>query len=1454
MQIKFTHRSLLARNFFIASILCGFLSAQAQVSQTYSPAAWVNDPFNNNANWTVTSANTTHPTYQNTGNAANANLIGNSPIGGTVTLANAGDTAILTGQIMLAGNVTANDKQFRFGLLYKGANTTDTGWAGDFVGDTSSVGGGLYLRTIPNSGFYTSGTGANTPTVNAATAGVVFSGVFGAGTFDYYLSVTKLSSTSTLVIWDLSGPTSNPYHFSGRYTNTTATAQGGFNFDQVGFLSGSSLWSAASTNNMITFTNILVSFGSFSDGTWTNDASSTWSATANWLGGLRANGAGFIGDFSQVNLTADRTVTVDSSRTVGSLLFGATSGSTKNWNLVPSGGSTLMLDTAVFTRPAIAVNQNTTTLGLPLISTLGLTKTGSGTLSLTATNTITGPLNLNGGTLSFLSLSNLSVDLTTLTGINFGGGTLQWGTGNTADISATGIPINFNSGAGFDTLANNVTLANGFGNFGTGSFTKLGSGRLTLNSYAGYSGNTTISNGVLALGSAGSLPSTTKITVMSGATFDVSALTGGFTLNAGETLAGTGTVLGNVSDASTAIIAPGTGAGTLTVNGNLVLNGGGALNYELSNVTTSGSGVNDLTVVTGDLNIAGPTTLNLTLLNGSPASSGIYTLFTYNTFSGSAANITAPAGFTITNNTSAKTIGLIVNHTPAALTWRGDGAANVWDVGITANWLQAGTNQLFFTGDSVTFDNTGFNSPAINLASAVAPGSVLVNASQDYDLTGGAIVSGSLTKTNTGTLILETDNTFTSPTLISGGVLQLGNAGITGSLSSGTITNNSRLVFNRADDTTNASAILGTGSVTNIGPAGALTLSGNIAGSTLNMFGFGSLILSGSNSYSGQTIVSSGSLHPRNSSALGTIGAGTVVSNGAQLYIDANIDISGESLSLQGVGPVGDGALRKGGTGASLFGGVITIGADTRLQVDGGATLTLTNTTDINAPGINVTLGADNAGQGTIAAALNLGTGMLTKEGAGNWTIAPTNNFTGKTFINAGVLAIASTAALGPVSIFTPDYVTLNGGSLGVTTNVTFADGLRGFTVSGTASGFSVDAGLTLVISNDITGSGILTKRGAGTLVLSGSNSFNGTLNIDSALNVGSDGSVRIANSNAITGVLSPISIRNNNGGASTLELDGSNGGITVAQNIAMNGRSTTTPAIDHLAGSNTISGNIRTTGGGTQYRIQSDSGLLTLAGAVSNAISQAVAVTFQGSGNTLVAGSIQDGLNPLSINKEGSGQLTLNGTNSYTGSTLVSAGTLGGTGSLNGPVTVSAGGTLSPGASSIGTLTINGSLTLAGNTFIEVNKTIGTRDQVVGLTSVTYGGTLTVSNLIGTLAANDSFQIFPATTFTGNFSSITPALNGGLSWSFNRTNGVLSVVSGVALNSTNITFSVSGSTLALSWPTDHLGWILQSQTNALSKGVSTNWVDIAGTASVTQTNINIIPANPTVFFRLRSP
>ena len=66
----------------------------------------------------------------------------------------------------------------------------------------------------------------------------------------------------------------------------------------------------------------------------------------------------------------------------------------------------------------------------------------------------------------------------------------------------------------------------------------------------------------------------------------------------------------------------------------------------------------------------------------------------------------------------------------------------------------------------------------------------------------------------------------------------------------------------------------------------------------------------------------------------------------------------------------------------------------------------------------------------------------------------------------------------------------------------------------------------------------------------------------------------------------------------------------------------------------------------------------------------------------------------------------------------------------------------------------------------MKLNKQAGTNDQIVGVSTLVYGGTLAVTNLAGTLAAGDSFPLFSATTYQGAFSSISPAIPGsGLAW-----------------------------------------------------------------------------------------
>lgn len=131
-----------------------------------------------------------------------------------------------------------------------------------------------------------------------------------------------------------------------------------------------------------------------------------------------------------------------------------------------------------------------------------------------------------------------------------------------------------------------------------------------------------------------------------------------------------------------------------------------------------------------------------------------------------------------------------------------------------------------------------------------------------------------------------------------------------------------------------------------------------------------------------------------------------------------------------------------------------------------------------------------------------------------------------------------------------------------------------------------------------------------------------------------------------------------------------------------------------------------------------------------------------------------------------GTGVVTFSGT-LQGGFLLVSGGTLGGSGILNGSVTVQTAGTLAPGAS-IGALTVNGPLTLSGTTVMEINKSgvTLTNDQIIRISLLTYGGTLTVAATGDPLAAGDAFELFDATNYTSAFTSFNlPVLGGGLDW-----------------------------------------------------------------------------------------
>jgi hypothetical protein len=169
----------------------------------------------------------------------------------------------------------------------------------------------------------------------------------------------------------------------------------------------------------------------------------------------------------------------------------------------------------------------------------------------------------------------------------------------------------------------------------------------------------------------------------------------------------------------------------------------------------------------------------------------------------------------------------------------------------------------------------------------------------------------------------------------------------------------------------------------------------------------------------------------------------------------------------------------------------------------------------------------------------------------------------------------------------------------------------------------------------------------------------------------------------------------------------------------------------------------------------------------------------------------------------------------------------------------------------------VSNTLTLAAGstTAVEINATSGSSDSVKGIGTLNYGGTLTVNITQGTPTGGQTYQLFSATNYVGNFDATSlPALGPGLTWNWTPANGTLSVVQSVATNPTNLTAFVNGSSLDLSWPASHTGWRLEVQTNSLSVGIATNWSTWPGSAATNAVSVPINPLNPTVFYRLVYP
>ncbi|EHO5101070.1 autotransporter-associated beta strand repeat-containing protein [Salmonella enterica] len=545
------------------------------------------------------------------------------------------------------------------------------------------------------------------------------------------------------------------------------------------------------------------------------------------------------------------------------------------------------------------------------------------------------------------------------------------------------------------------------------SLIKQGAGTLILNAENTYTGGTTISGGTLvatnvdALGT-GDVTDDATLELNTGGTFDNAISGSGQVVKSGDetlTLSGTNTYSG----------------GTLISGGTLVA----------SNVEALGTGdvTNDAVL---ELNTSGDFD-NALSGSGQVEKSGddVLTLSGANSYSG---GTLISDGTLVASNVEALGTGDVTDNATLEMNTGGDFINNI---GGTGRVEKSGDDALTLSGSNTYTGGTTINDGTLIATSvdALGSGDVTNNAVLELN-TGGDFINniggtGRVEKSGDETLTLSGSNTYTGGTLISGGTLVATNVE---ALGTGDVTDNAVLELNTGGDFIN-----------NIGGTGRVEKSGD-----------DTLTLSGSNSYTGGTLISSGTLVATNVDALGS---GDVTDNATlELNTGGTFDnaISGSGQVVKS----GDETLTLSGANSYTGGTLISSGTLVATSVDalGSGDVTDNATLELNTGG-----DFDNAISGS---------GKVEKSGDGTLTLSGANSYTGGTLISGGTLVASNVEALGTGDVTDNATLELNTGG---------------------------------DFDNAISGSGQVVKSGDKTLTLSGANSYTGGTTISGGTLVASN-------------------------------------------------------------------------------------------------------------------------------------------------------------------------------------------------------------------------------------------------------------------------------------------------------------------------------------------------------------
>jgi autotransporter-associated beta strand protein len=1024
------------------------------------------------------------------GNSVNASTLATGDAidfkGGTLKLDTTGKT--------LANNMTIEN-------LASGTNTIDTD------GNSNTLSGilqGAGALTITNSGsggsvtFTGLSTLTGAITVNTGTtvaiAGTGSLGTAGSLTDNGTLDISATTSGTSLV--SLSGAGNV---LLGSQTLTLSTASGAFS----GVISGSGSLILNGGSEVLTGANTYTGGTTINSGTLQIGSGSTvGSILGNVTGGGtlafdRSDNISFIGVMSGTGGISQ----------VGTGTLTITAANTFSGNTTISGGTLTLSSTGSM------VNANVADSGVFDISATSGTSirslTGAGTVQLgSQTLVISNGSGIFSGVVAGSGNIEISGGAEGLSGANTYTGTTTVDIHGTLALEGTSFSndVTNNGLVAFD--APSVITMNGIIS-GTGAVEQL-NGTATITSVQTYSGTTTISSGTLALSGSGSISNSSSVIddgtfsiasaaatdsikslagtgnvdlgahtlILTGAADSFSGVisgSGGITLTGGsETLSGgnlftgpttisSGTLVvgtssslatSSVTDNATLDITQASAAGASTTVSVVSLAGSGHVVLGTNTLALSGadgtfsgviSGSGGLTVLTGTEILTGANTYSgtTTVQNGTLRLTGAGSLSGSSTVSDSgvfdisgitAANLTlASLSGTGTVTLGAKTLTLANANTVFFGAISGTGGVAV----TGGTQILAGTN-TYTGGTTITAGTLQIGNGGV-LGSIV--GNVADNGTLSFDNTSGTgtlagVVSGNgnLVQAGAGTTILTGANTYNGGTTISAGTLQLGAGGTTGSIT-GDVTDNGTLAFDRSDATSFAGAISGTGGVH------VMT---------------GDLTLTGTESYSGTTVIDTGA----NLTLTGT----SNIASSSGVTDNGTLDLSGTSAAPQLASLAGSGALNEGAHTLTITNG----DGDFSGVISGTAGLSLTGGTDQILSGVSTYSGATTVtgGELTVNGSIASSSGVTVGTGgtiAGDGTlpvvvlgsggsIAPGSNGTGT--------LKAPSVTFNANSNFVVDIVNSSAGTLSTTSNEALAGNLTVVSEDGT---FPVGQKLTVL-------------------------------------------------------------------------------------------------------------------------------------------------------------------------------------------------------------------------------------------------------------------------------------------------------------------------------------------------------------------------------------------------------